>query len=274
MVLSGKYKILVVTILLAGMAFSSGCSHDYKGVIKPTVKMASLAPELVDLTDANIEKYFKANVRPNFPTVLAIARLGTAPREGYYRTRNDHQKLGIIRGDEAQGWRKLAQSNEEGDGSISQIHFVSPLLAGDIPSLISLRDAAAKLHAPLLFVYSQADSRDTGYNAGAIGYWTIVGLFLIPGHTVGYYSTCQGLLVDTRTGTILAAVDGESKREELVLPGAVKIAERRTAKQAREEALARLQEDFSKALSSLAASRPSPHHQSDTDEIELQGSDG
>ncbi len=57
--------------------------------------------------------------------------------------------------------------------------------------------------------------------------------------------------MDTRTGAILAAVEGDSKREEHVLPGAVSIAKRRTRKESRNEAIQRLQDNVLRALAAL-----------------------
>ncbi|MBN2559341.1 MAG: hypothetical protein JXQ75_00220 [Phycisphaerae bacterium] len=248
--LSRKCPGVVRAVLLAGMALLCGCAS-YKGLVKPVGKMTALSPELAQLTDAKIEQYLKANPQPSFPSVLAVARLASSD----YWSRNDSQSLDVIGGDEAAGWRRMAEASDQGSAApINQVQFINPILVSRKPTLKDLRDAAARLHAPLLLVYSQADTRDDGYNSAAMAYWTIVGLFLVPGNTVGYYSVCHGVLVDTRTGGILATIEGESKREEQVLPGAVDIAKRRTEKQARAEAVARFQMRFSGAVTSLAIS--------------------
>ena len=83
------------------------------------------------------------------------------------------------------------------------------------------------------------------------------GLFApsVPGNTVGHYTACQGVLVDTRSGFILATVEGEAVREENVLPGAVDIARDRIRRQAQTEAVASLHDNFRKTLAALALSR-------------------
>lgn len=244
-------RIVWAVLFLAVAAQSGGCGPVYKGVVRPTVQMGALSPELAELSDAKIEQYLKANPRPSFPSVLAIARLAPS---NYYQD-HDSRRLDVIQGDEAAAWRRMAERPEKtGKSLIDQVHLISPVLVSAPLNMKRLRDAAARLHAPILLVYSQADTRDHGYNSAAVAYWTIVGLFLVPGDTVGHYTACYGVLVDTRTGGILATIEGESKYEEHVLPGVVRIVKRRAAKQAGTEAIARFQESFSETLNSLAAS--------------------
>lgn len=229
-----------------------GCSATYKGVVKPTPKMADLSPEMAALTEAGINEYLNANVKTEFPTVLAVARI--RPRWDF-RDANDRAEVAVISGEEAEGWRKLTQAKgPDGRPFVSQIHLVSPLLVPQGASLKTLRDATALLHAPILLVYSQEDNHEEGYNSAAMAYWTIIGLFLVPGNTVGHYSACAAVLVDTRSNAVLATADGESKKEENVLAGAVEIARSRTQAQSRTEAIAHLQGDFSGTLAALAQS--------------------
>jgi len=66
---------------------------------------------------------------------------------------------------------------------------------------------------------------------------------------------CQGLLIDTQSGFILATCMGEGKREENVLAGAVDIAADRTCNEARAEAVEKFQENFRRTLLELAQTR-------------------
>jgi hypothetical protein len=246
-------------IWLLPFAFSGllGCKATYSGVVRPTPRLSLLSPELENLTDTAIETYLTADVRPVFPSVLAVAKVGLRPDWSYRREDPASAlKLEAIRGGEAEGWRALVGASESGGPApISQVQLVSPMLVSGYPTIKSLRDAAALLHAPLLLVYMQRDSSDEGYNSAAMAYWTIVGLFCVPGNTVGHCSACQAVLIDTRSGFVLATADGESLKEEKVLPGAVPIARDRTREQARAEAIANLQKSFRTTLADLALSR-------------------
>ena len=242
---------------LAGLAFfAAGCAT-YE-LVEPVAELSALSPELQNLTEAKIETYLTADAKPAFPATVAVGKL-TPPYYAWARASGQGElSLATVGGEEAEGWRSLAGlDGEPGQGVVEQVHFISSLLAGGQPDLKNLRDAAALLHAPVLLAYIQVDSANDGYNEAAIAYWSVVGLFVVPGHTVGHHTVCQALLVDTRSGFILASAQGESKREENVLPGAVEIARGRTADQAQAEAIANLQVEVGKALLAIAA-KPSP----------------
>jgi hypothetical protein len=227
----------------------SGC-NSYKGLVKPVPRWSTLSPELENLTDAKIETYLRADVRPAFPTVMAVAKVVSDPY-----SRDAGFALETLHSTEAEGWRRMSSLQASGGSKpISQIQLVNRLLAGDKLSLKSLRDAAALLHAPLLLVYIQDDDAKEGYNGAAIAYWSIVGLFVVPGNDVGHYSVCQGVLVDTRSGFILSTIEGEGHREEHVLAGAVDIARRRTNEAARCEAVMNLQKEIEPAILNLTQS--------------------
>ncbi len=243
---------LLLAVLWADLA---GCAS-YKSLVKPVPRLSVLSPELRDLTDFAIDTYLKADVQPVFPSVLAVAKV-QLPAAVYFGSRGQGDpSLDVLRGAEADGWRRMTGPLAGGGQTVlEQVQLVSPLIVNHPITLKSLRDAAALLHAPLLLVYLQDDNHSEGYNGAAMAYWTIVGLFLVPGHTVGHYTTCQGVLIDTRSGFILATTEGEAKREEFALPGAVHIACARVRQQAQAEAVAALQANCRETLIGLARSR-------------------
>jgi hypothetical protein len=87
------------------------------------------------------------------------------------------------------------------------------------------------------------DDAEDGYNDSSLLYWTIVGMWTVPGNVVGYYSAGQGLLIDTVSGQIVAVANAESKQEEAVTAAAFDIAKNRIARNARSETLAGLVQD-------------------------------
>ncbi len=229
-----------------------GCAAQYHGMVEPVPQFSALSPELEHLTDAAIDTYLKADVKARFPTVLAIARVNL-------HDRRSGLSVEYVKGEEAHAWASLTDlADQGGPHLVSKVQFVSPMLCGRHPTLKSLRDAAALLHAPVLVVYMQEDNADEGQNAAAMAYWTIVGLFTVPGNTVGRWSVCQLLVIDTQTGFILATAQGESKGEEEVLPGAVDIARRRLETKVPAEAIAALQQSTRKILLDLAVRSTQP----------------
>jgi len=253
------FPSLIVLVSLA--CLSPGCGQPYKGLVKPSKDLKALSPELAEFNDVVLEKVLKAEVKPSFPTVLAVAKLHRGCNwYGYhYNSEKDYPyDLETISGSEADGWLRLAKAKAESkDSAVSQVQFVNTFLTGGAPTLTNLRAAAAMVHAPLLLVYVQDDDAKEGYNDGAMAYWTIVGLFVVPGNTVGYYSTCQALIVDTQTGLVYATAGAESKREENVLAGAVEIAKDRVEKRACAEAVEKLQANVRELFEEIVGKGPS-----------------
>ncbi len=252
-----SYGLRTVACLLVA-ALAGGCAESYKGVVKPVPRLSALSPELENLTDGKIETYLKADARPVFPTVLAVAKATPGSGRDAHRYRGDSAGsslvLEVLSGEEAKGWRDFDSLKTNAGGPlVSQVQFVSGMLTGETVTLKSLRDAAALLHAPILVAYIQVDSHEEGLNPAGMAYWTFVGLFTVPGNTVGHCTVCQALLVDTRSGFVLATAEGESLREENCLPGAVDIAGARVEKEARAEAVRRLQGAVRHSLNGVAA---------------------
>jgi rhombotail lipoprotein len=54
-----------------------------------------------------------------------------------------------------------------------------------------------------------ADSEVDNFNDAAILYWTIIGLWVIPGDTLERQTIVQAVLMDCRTGTILGTATGD-----------------------------------------------------------------
>ncbi len=247
----------VFALVITSVVAVTGCSQTYRGVVRPT-KAAALSPEMANLTEASIEHHLKLNPQVSLPTVLAVAKLESSSRASgkiayYYDAQyKNGAPLGIIQGEEADRWRSLTKlKNSVGTQIIEQVQFVSPLICKSNPTMKDLRDAAAMLHAPVLLVYSGADTHEEGVNSAAMAYWTIVGLFLVPGNTVGHYSADYAVLVDTQTGGIIATAEGEAKKEENVLFGAVEIAGDRTRESANVESMKHLHDNVLAALVAL-----------------------
>ena len=244
--------LCVAVVLFVPLA---GCAS-YKSLVKPVPRLSVLSDDLENLTDAAIETYLQADVHPVFPSVLSVAKVQPDRVPSYYNDRPQTVGLEVLRGDEARGWRVLVGPVAGGGETLlDQVQMISPLIVEQPLTLKGLRDAAALLHAPLLLVYLQDDDHSQGYNDAAMAYWSIVGLFVVPGNTVGHYTACQGVLIDTRSGFILATAEGEAQRQENVLPGAVRIANERVRRQAQAEAVANLQSDCAQTIAALANTR-------------------
>lgn len=244
---------VVCAALLVGVLPLTGCTR-YSHVERPMVTLGQIAPELAELTDADIERYLTARTNTEPPSVLAVAKL----RPAYGRWRSDNPgalQVGIISAAEADGWRAFA-AGDAAASRLEQVQMINPLLVSGPVDSRSLRAAAALLHAPHLLVYVQADEYNAGNNALAPLYWTIVGLYTAPGTTVGHYTVCQAVLIETRTGLVVGTAQGEALVERNVPHAYLDSVNLDARKQAEHDAVTRLQEDVRHLLSELAAAAP------------------
>jgi hypothetical protein len=223
-------------LLMASFCGFAGCAA-YRPLTRPVPKLSVLSPEL---SERNIEKLLKAEVKPQFPAVLAVAKVTSPFADDVYAGQDeDKYALEFPHNDEMAGWdstKSLRGVNYK--TIISRVKVINPSLLSGNPTLRKLRDAAALLNAPLLLVYVQKDNASDGFN-------------FLPGYTVGYYSVCQAVLVDTRSGVILATATSESKREEKVTLFGLESTKQKLQKQTQSEAVASLQKNFAKALVEL-----------------------
>lgn len=216
-----------------------GC-RAYEGVRRPEVNVGILPKEA---SESELQTWLTGRARPSFPTRVAVVRMRTSNPYGYeYGDRSPH--IDTVQQKEADAWRSLGGlKDDRGRALVDGVTFVSPLLGQDETTLDTLRQAAARLHSPLLLVYMIHDASEDGYNDSSLLYWTIVGMWAVPGNVVGYYSAGQALLIDTASGQIVSVAAAESKHEEAVTAAAFDIAKNRIARGAQTETLANLVQD-------------------------------
>jgi len=197
------------------------------------------------ITDQDIANVLDANVKPKLPTKLAIARVnvGGSYYSGHrhYNYRYHHgPELASIADEECTTW----QQSLAGLNGIQGLRTVSrmPGQSGSVTEH-ALRSSAAQMGCELLLVYMVGHSEVSNYNHAAILYWTIVGLFVVPGSEYQHKTVMQAILVDTRTGVILGTAGGEASAKELYIPVAKSIVHDRLSERTPPEALANLQKN-------------------------------
>ena len=195
----------------------AGCAN-YRPLPRPAPELSVISPDLADLSEEKMDKYLSTEVKPKFPCVLAVAKVQNPDADYMYDPNAaDQYSLVRIEGTEAVGWRSLRNvAGVHHRRVVSRVQIISPALLNGNPSLRKLRDAAALFRAPLLLVYVEKDAASEGFNDNAAFYWTGVGVFFVPGNTVGYHAACQAVLIDTRTGAVLATADSESRFEQKI----------------------------------------------------------
>jgi len=204
-------KRLALTLLPILAAAIGGCASHH-ALVAPVADMLRAGvvndPKQVSrlekaMTDRDIANLLDAGVRAKLPSALAVAKL-KSHCSGYqpYVDRLDAHELAA--------W----QDSIEGQPLLRGIQPVSALAHPDAkPTLHSLRVAAAKMGCELLLVYLQSDSTVANLNDAAVLYWTIFGLWTVPGSELEHRTVLQAVLVDSRTGVILGTATGDAHRQ-------------------------------------------------------------
>jgi len=238
----------IALLLLAGLL--SGCATRHMlGVPFADLGKAGLIndPEQVSrleksITDGEIAKLLDLDVRAKLPTSLAVAKLRSeCPAYQPHLVRID--------ADEMQTWEKIASKHKRvlGVQPVSNLSMGNSLGEPRL-TLRSLRVAAARLHCELLLVYMQGDSAVDNFNDAAVLYWSVVGLWLVPGNELAHKTVMQAILVDCRTGIILGTATGSSHKKRLSPAAFADIHEEQLAGAAGVEALAGLHEGTDELL--------------------------
>ncbi len=189
-----------------------GCSTSYK-LNAPVANLATAGVVGEDaraqlereLTEEDIARLLDAKVQAKLPSPVAVARLTAPPCRNYTH-------LEAIDPEELDAWKEAVVDGEQ----ITAVRAVSPLTVGGTePKLINLRKAAAEMGCELLLVYVEASNSVTNYNDAAVLYWTIIGLWVVPGSEMQYQTVMQAALIDARTGVILGTATGGHKDDRL-----------------------------------------------------------
>jgi|GEM_PF-1953307 len=242
-------------LLLLLTAAAGGCTSHF-ALVDPKVSWArsglvedeeQLSQLEKSMTDEDIAKLLEVDVRAKLPTSIAVAKLDD--HCGYYQPR-----LARIDGAELQQWEQIAAKHE----AIRGVQPISNLAFGDSleePKLTlhSLRVAAARMGCELLLVYMQGDSTVDNFNDAAPLYWSIVGLWLVPGNTLEHKTVIQAALVDCRTGMILGTATGDAHEKRLSAAMYTSIQEAKLAEAVPAAALADLQDGVRPLLSKVVA---------------------
>lgn len=241
-------KVLIILCLL----FIVGCSPDYRGVSYPHPNLNTLSPKLANLATSPLPP-IPASLHVNWPATVAVAKV-RVPYYEFAEPVNDIPRPAIAEMDsininEKQHWCKLVGIKDKaGDLLVREVRFIEPATISGLPTLEKLRSAAKALRSDLLLIYIQQDSTNDGYNENASAYWTLVGMLIAPGHTVGSACTSQGAIVDVKTGLPLAASESHSMREEKIPEPGVSATRARIRPQTRSETVDRLQANFQRLL--------------------------
>jgi rhombotail lipoprotein len=206
-------RTIGLVLAAAVMVGCGGCSATHQAMVNPTADLLRCGvvndPDQARrlekaMTDPQIANLLDAKISAKLPTSIAVAKL-RSHCSGY------QPFLDPPDAEELTAWEQAlaAQAMIQGIQPVSSLADTS-----ERPTIHSLRVAAARMGCELLLVYIQSDSQVTNLNDAAVLYWTIVGLWTVPGNVLEYRTMMQALLVDSRTGAILGSATGDSHQKK------------------------------------------------------------
>jgi hypothetical protein len=189
------------------------------------------------ITDDEIAALLNMDVQPRLPAAVAMVKLhGNRPQ--------------TIDAEELNGWQTAFANSPQ----IVGVQPLSPMyLPDDAPSLRTLRSAAAMQRCELLLVYLVDQERVNNLNDAAVLYWTLVGLFVVPGNVYEHRTAMQAALIDCRTGLILGTATGDCHRKRIAPTAFEQVQWDRLSSETPKGALADLQSGCGTLMARLCA---------------------
>ncbi len=169
--------------------------------------------DLSSISSVSMQESFAAKPAAHFPAAIATARVQAS---GYSSWSTD--RVGGVYGRGRYSVISVREVEEDQQlaavAGLPQVHGVVPistlLLPTNLESDKDLREAAARLKADMLFLYTfDTTLRDNDHSVTL----SVLTLGVAPTHKVSVCCTASGLLIDTRTGFIYAAFDGSASRD-------------------------------------------------------------
>jgi len=189
------------------------------------------------------------------PTNLGVARVQAPGYRSHTTTSWGHGGYSLVTTRDVE-----TEADLDRLASMTQVADVAPinrlLVPYDLHSGDELRQAAAALHADLLLVYTIDTVFDTEDGAAPL---TVISLGLFPTQMARVTSTASALMVDTRSGAVLAVAEGTAKTHQLANAwtsrAAVDQSRRRAERRALDDLLDALELSWGRAAASLARTR-------------------
>jgi hypothetical protein len=208
-----RYLFTLLAVLLISLA---GCeAYTAPGRAADFSKLGLTPEGAAALTDYSVQQALSKKPLVTFPASIAVVRVQASDYNSYsydryYNSvpRGAYSVLTIRDIEKDADFEALAKLPQvEGVGGIKRI-----LLEKNLNSDQELRDAAARLHANLLFYYTFDTAFYTQTHIPPLG---VITLGLAPNKEARVTCTASGVLMDTRNGYIYAVVEATSANNQL-----------------------------------------------------------
>lgn len=197
---------IVACVLLTGCASytTPGRGADFKqlGLTEDGRRMAS---------DPDIRRTLDAKPLAAFPTAIAVARIQAPGYRNYRYSGYGNGKYCVMTTREVETEQQLARISK-----LPLISGIAPmnrlLLPEQFESDMPLREAAARLHADMLLIYTIDTTFQEDQKAAPV---SVITLGLSPTKIVGVTTTASAVLVDTRNSYLYGLAEATVTRNKL-----------------------------------------------------------
>jgi hypothetical protein len=207
-------------------------------------------------TDWEVRSSLDKRPLASFPTAIAVARIQDTGYSSRTCSSWGSGKYSIVTTRDVEKDEQLARlSRLPLISGIAQMNRL--LLPADLQSDVPLREAAAKLHADMLLIYTFDTTFLEDQKAAPV---SVITLGLSPTKTVDVKTTVSAALLDTRNGYIYGLAEASAHREKLTSSWATEDAIDNARQKNEEEAFGKLVTELEKTWTGVVnqyAVRPS-----------------
>ncbi len=196
--------------------------------------------DFTTLTDPKLKKAYQSRPAAKFPANVAAIRVQAVGYQSDSLRGFGHGNYSVVTSLDVETEDDIIRMAAiPGIDDVVRINRL--LLPESLNSDLELRNAAAKLHTDMIFLYTF----DTTFqNHDVLRPLTTVSLGLAPTQTFKAQATAAGLLMDTRTGYIYAVLEETAKQGGLATAWGSSEAMQRARKKAEREAFDKLLANF------------------------------
>ncbi len=205
--------ITLATILLTGC----GAAYTTPGGPADFSKLGLTPDQKAALTDRSVQRLLDKKPLVTFPAYIAVARVQASNYTNYYFTHTISYAPYSGGGD----YSVITTHDVETDDDFRQIATLPDiaglapirriLLSGKLVGDLELREAAAKIHANLLLIYTFDTAFDVETHVAPL---SVISLGLFPNENAKVTCTASALLMDTSNGYIYSVLEGSATEHQ------------------------------------------------------------
>ena len=199
--------------------------------------------------DARVADALMTQPAANFPVNLAVVRVQESGYRHYGYSAYGHGAFSVATGTDIESPENL-QRLARLPGITAAVWMNTLLLPAELRGESDLRRAAARLHAPILAIYTL----DTDfYQQETLAPLTVVTLGLAPNQTMHVQTVASALILDTQTGYVYGTAEGRASRKQLASHWTSEEAVDQSRAKTEAEAFAQLMDEFEKVWKAVEA---------------------